>query len=218
MIERNEVLEMELSERQNQIIEIVKNNEPISADNIAAELDLSKSTLRSDLAVLTMIGILDARPKVGYIYSGLEFEPLIQEKLASLVVRDIMAPSVIITQDTTVQDAVTTLFMYDVGTLFVVEKESNEMMGIVSRKDLLRSLVMGNNQDVTVPLIMTRMPNIYVTYPDVPIIQAAKSISLHEIDTLPVVEREDSKKIIGKISKTALVNLLIEVGDKGSKL
>ena len=218
MIERNEVLEMELSERQNQIIEIVKNNEPISADNIAAELDLSKSTLRSDLAVLTMIGILDARPKVGYIYSGLEFEPLIQEKLASLVVRDIMAPSVIITQDTTVQDAVTTLFMYDVGTLFVVEKESNEMMGVISRKDLLRSLVMGNNQDVTVALIMTRMPNIYVTYPDVPIIQAAKSISLHEIGTLPVVEREDSKKIIGKISKTALVNLLIEVGDKGSKL
>lgn len=218
MIERNEVLEMELSERQNQIIEIVKNNEPISADNIAAELDLSKSTLRSDLAVLTMIGILDARPKVGYIYSGLEFEPLIQEKLASLVVRDIMAPSVIITQDTTVQDAVTTLFMYDVGTLFVVEKESNEMMGIVSRKDLLRSLVMGNNQDVTVALIMTRMPNIYVTYPDIPIIQAAKSISLHEIDTLPVVEREDSKKIVGKISKTALVNLLIEVGDKGNKL
>ena len=218
MIERNEVLEMELSERQNQIIEIVKNNEPISADNIAAELDLSKSTLRSDLAVLTMIGILDARPKVGYIYSGLEFEPLIQERLASLVVRDIMAPSVIITQDTTVQDAVTTLFMYDVGTLFVVEKESNEMMGVISRKDLLRSLVMGNNQDVTVALIMTRMPNIYVTYPDVPIIQAAKSISLHEIDTLPVVEREDSKKIIGKISKTALVNLLIEVGDKGSKL
>ena len=218
MIERNEVLEMELSERQNQIIEIVKNNEPISADNIAAELDLSKSTLRSDLAVLTMIGILDARPKVGYIYSGLEFEPLIQEKLASLVVRDIMAPSVIITQDTTVQDAVTTLFMYDVGTLFVVEKESNEMMGVISRKDLLRSLVMGNNQDVTVALIMTRMPNIYVTYPDIPIIQAAKSISLHEIDTLPVVEREDSKKIIGKISKTALVNLLIEVGDKGSKL
>ena len=218
MIERNEVLEMELSERQNQIIEIVKNNEPISADNIAAELDLSKSTLRSDLAVLTMIGILDARPKVGYIYSGLEFEPLIQEKLASLVVRDIMTPSVIITQDTTVQDAVTTLFMYDVGTLFVVEKESNEMMGIVSRKDLLRSLVMGNNQDVTVALIMTRMPNIYVTYPDIPIIQAAKSISLHEIDTLPVVEREDSKKIVGKISKTALVNLLIEVGDKGNKL
>ena len=218
MIERNEVLEMELSERQNQIIEIVKNNEPISADNIAAELDLSKSTLRSDLAVLTMIGILDARPKVGYIYSGLEFEPLIQEKLANLVVRDIMAPSVIITQDTTVQDAVTTLFMYDVGTLFVVEKVSNEMMGVISRKDLLRSLVMGNNQDVTVALIMTRMPNIYVTYPDVPIIQAAKSISLHEIDTLPVVEREDSKKIIGKISKTALVNLLIEVGDKGSKL
>lgn len=218
MIERNEVLDMELSERQKQIIEIVKNNEPISADNIAAELDLSKSTLRSDLAVLTMIGILDARPKVGYIYSGLEFEPLVQEKLTSLVVKDIMAPSVIITQDTTVQDAVTTLFMYDVGTLFVVEKESNELAGILSRKDLLRSLVMGNNQDVTVALIMTRMPNIYVTYPDVPVMQAAKSISMHEIDSLPVIEKKGSRKIIGKISKTTLVNLLIEIGDKGSNL
>lgn len=218
MIERNEVLDMELSERQKQIIEIVKNNEPISADNIAAELDLSKSTLRSDLAVLTMIGILDARPKVGYIYSGLEFEPLLQEKLTSLVVKDIMAPSVIITQDTTVQDAVTTLFMYDVGTLFVVEKESNELAGILSRKDLLRSLVMGNNQDVTVALIMTRMPNIYVTYPDVPVMQAAKSISMHEIDSLPVIEKKGSKKIIGKISKTTLVNLLIEIGDKGSNI
>lgn len=59
---------MELTERQKQIIEIVKNNEPISGDNIASELNLSKSTLRSDLAVLTMIGILDARPKVGYIF------------------------------------------------------------------------------------------------------------------------------------------------------
>lgn len=218
MIECKEVLIMELSERQKKIIEIVKNNEPITADSIASNLDLSKSTLRSDLAVLTMIGILDARPKVGYIYSGLEFEPFVQEKLIGLTVKDLMASSVIITQDTTVKNAVTTLFMYDVGTLFVVEKDSNDLTGIISRKDLLRSLAMGNNQDLSVALVMTRMPNIYVTYPDVSIMQAAKLLSRHEIDTLPVVESKNSKKIVGKISKTTLVNLLIEVGDKGSNL
>lgn len=209
---------MKLSERQKKIIEIVKKEEPISGDNIAAELDLSKSTLRSDLAVLTMIGVLDARPKVGYIYSGLEFEPFLQEKLASLSVEDIMAPPVIITQESTIQDAITTLFMYDLGTLFVVEKESNDLAGIVSRKDLLRSLSMGNNQYAPVALVMTRMPNIYVTFPETPILQAAKSISMYEIDTLPVVTKKGSKEVIGKISKTILVNLLIEVGEKGNKI
>lgn len=218
MIEFNEVLNMELSARQKLIIDIVKNHEPISGDNIAAKLDLSKSTLRSDLAVLTMIGVLDARPKVGYIYSGLDFQPLIQEQLNDLLVEDLMAPSVNITQETTIKDAITTLFMYDVGSLFITETENHDLSGILSRKDLLRSVSMGNNLDVPVALIMTRMPNIYVTYPKMPILQAAKLISLHEIDTLPVVEEKGSKKVVGKISKTILVNLLIEVGEKGNDL
>lgn len=218
MLEINEVLNMELSERQKKIINIVKEFEPISGDNIAAKLELSKSTLRSDLAVLTMIGILDARPKVGYIFSGLDFEPFVQEQLITLKVGEIMASPVIVNQDTTIKDAVMTLFMYDTGTLFIVDKETNDLVGILSRKDLLRSLSMGNNQEVPVTLIMTRMPNIYVTYPEIPVLQAAKMISRHEIDTLPVVKEKDSKKIIGKLSKTALVNLLIEVGDKGSNL
>lgn len=208
---------MELSERQKSIINIVKENEPISGDNIAAELGLSKSTLRSDLAVLTMIGILDARPKVGYIYSGLDFEPFVQEKLATLAVEDIMAPSVIIDQETSIVDAITNLFMYDVGSLFVVN-EQKELAGIVSRKDLLRSMTMGNHQEAAVALIMTRMPNIYVTYPKMPALTAAKLISRHEIDTLPVVKEKGSKEIIGKVSKTIFVNLLIEVGDKEKKI
>lgn len=218
MIEINEVLHMELSDRQKKMIEIVKENEPISADNIAASLDLSKSTLRSDLAVLTMIGVLDARPKVGYIYSGLNFSPLIQEELKNLIVEDLMAPPVIIDQGTTVQDAVTTLFMYDVGTLFISDKENDELTGILSRKDLLRSLSMGNNQDAPVAMIMTRMLNIYVAYPNMSIIEAAKLISRHEIDTLPVVKEKELKKVVGKISKTILVNLLIELGEKGNDL
>ena len=206
---------MELSEWQKEIIEIVKQQEPISGDNIAEALALSKSTLRSDLAVLTMIGILDARPKVGYIYSGLNFEPLIQDRLASLTVKDRMAPPVIINQETTIQDAITTLFMYDAGTLVVADQATNDMVGIVSRKDLLRSMVMGNNQEAAVALIMTRMPNIYVTYPKMPILKAAELISRHEVDTLPVVKSKNSKEVIGKISKTILVNLLIEVGNEG---
>src|SRR5699024_1965318 len=103
-------LTMKLTERQQHIIEIVKENEPISGDKIAHTLGLTKSTLRSDLAVLTMTGILDARPKVGYIYSGLGFQPMIQDRLSSLTVEDIMLAPVSVKQETTVQDAITALF------------------------------------------------------------------------------------------------------------
>lgn len=64
---------MELTERQKRIIQIVKENEPISADNIAKHLYLSKPTLRTDLTILTMTGILDARPKVGYFFCRSKF-------------------------------------------------------------------------------------------------------------------------------------------------
>lgn len=204
---------MKLTERQQYIIEIVKENEPISGDKIAHTLGLTKSTLRSDLAVLTMTGILDARPKVGYIYSGLGFQPMIQDRLSSLTVEDIMLAPVSVKQETTVQDAITALFMYDIGTLYIVD-DQKEMVGVVSRKDLLRSVTMGNYQSAPVAVVMTRMPNIFVAYPDMPVLKAAKSISRHQVDSLPVMESRTSNKIIGKVSKTTLVNLLIELTDK----
>lgn len=208
---------MKLTERQKHIIEIVKANEPISGDNIAEQLGLTKSTLRSDLAVLTMTGILDARPKVGYFYSGLGFEPLIQERLSAKTVADIMISPIIIGQSTTVQDAITDLFMYDVGSLYVVDSESKQLLGLVSRKDLLRSMMTGDNTGTAIGVVMTRMPNIVVTYPEMTALAAAKLISRHQIDSLPVVKHKESTEVIGKISKTVLVNLLIELGDKGDQ-
>ena len=40
-------------------------------------LNVTRATLRSDLAILTMTGILDARPKVGYFYSGINGASLV---------------------------------------------------------------------------------------------------------------------------------------------
>ena len=56
---------IELSKRQQQIVDIVKNNGPITGEHIAERLDLTRATLRPDLAILTMSGILEARPRVG---------------------------------------------------------------------------------------------------------------------------------------------------------
>ncbi|MBS4882537.1 MAG: helix-turn-helix domain-containing protein, partial [Peptoniphilus harei] len=61
---------MKFSDRQTEIIEIVRDEGPITGDEIAEKLGLSRATIRSDLSVLTMINILGARPKFGYFYTG----------------------------------------------------------------------------------------------------------------------------------------------------
>ncbi len=74
------MISIQLTERQEKIINIVKYNQPVTGENIAKELGLTRSTLRPDLAILTMSGILDARPKVGYFYTGKTAFSFISEK------------------------------------------------------------------------------------------------------------------------------------------
>ena len=62
---------MKLSKRQEAIAHIVREKGPVTGSAIAEHLDVTRSALRSDLAVLTMIGVLEARPNVGYYYIGL---------------------------------------------------------------------------------------------------------------------------------------------------
>ena len=57
---------IKLSDRQMQIVEIVKSQQPITSEQVAERLNLTRAALRSDLSILTMAGILEARPKVGY--------------------------------------------------------------------------------------------------------------------------------------------------------
>ncbi|MGO2083543.1 CBS domain-containing protein [Vagococcus sp.] len=203
---------MELTERQKKIIEIVKEKEPISGDRIAESLGLTKPTLRSDLAVLTMTGILDARPKVGYVYSGLTFEPLLHDQLFKTTVRELMSGPVICYPETTVSDATTSLFMYDSGSLYVCDAKSQELLGIVSRKDLLRSLLNSHDNDVLITVIMTRMPNLVIATPEMSVLEAGELLVKHEIDSLPVVSSQDSKEVIGKLSKTRVMEHFIRMG------
>ncbi|MBE9389704.1 helix-turn-helix transcriptional regulator [Vagococcus salmoninarum] len=203
---------MELSERQKTIIKIVKSQEPISGDKIAQQLGLTKPTLRNDLSLLTMTGILDARPKVGYIYSGQTIEPLLYEELFHLKLQDIMVPPVFIKQTTSIQDGITDLFMHDTGSLYVIDEEG-DFVGLVSRKDLLRATVNNPNiSAVPVGMIMTRMPNIVTVTPKERIIDAGYLIIHQQVDSLPVIDPENSKKVIGKISKSKLLSHFIAAG------
>ena len=61
---------MGLTSRQKQIAEIVREKGPITGRQIAEMLSVTRAALRSDLAILVMSGMIDARPKVGYFYTG----------------------------------------------------------------------------------------------------------------------------------------------------
>lgn len=200
---------MKLSDRQQIIIQIVKDNEPISADAIADKLGLSKSTIRSDLAVLSVVAILEAKPKVGYVYLGSPINPDIISNLYEVTAQEVMSRPLVVSQETEIQEAIEDLFMFDSGSLFVINQEE-ELIGLASRKDLLRFLLSGSSNLTTpIGIIMTRMPNIIVAYEDTSLYEVAQLLEQHQIDSLPIVSRAQPLYVIGKISKTTILNQYI---------
>ena len=63
-----------------------------------------------------------------------------------------------------------------------------------------------------IALAMTRVPNVIYIHEDELVSDALRKIILHEIDCLPVVREDNGNKIIvGKVSKTTLIKLLLEI-------
>lgn len=203
---------MQLSERQEKIVEIVKENGPITGEKIAEKLGLSRATLRPDLAILTMAGYLDARPRVGYFFTGKTGSELLTEKVKQYKISEFQSVPVVVKEDASVYDAISTMFLGDVGTLFVVN-EHGCLTGVLSRKDLLRASL--GNQDlnsVPVHIIMTRMPNITVCRPDDLLIEGAKMLIDKQIDGLPVVkDTPRGLQVIGRITKTNITKAFVEL-------
>ncbi|WP_029453414.1 CBS domain-containing protein [Clostridium algidicarnis] len=207
---------MKLTPRQEEIIRLVKENHPITSETLASNLGVTRAALRPDLAVLTMIGVLEARPKVGYIYSQKPSYSMIYDYIVDIKTKDIMSKPVVVSEETTVYDAVIHLFLNDVGTLFVENK--GMLTGAISRKDFLKIAMGGTDiHKVPVGIIMTRMPNIIFVEKEDSAYLVAQKIIDHEIDSLPVIERifEEGKeqlKIIGKVSKTNITKLFVKLG------
>ncbi|MCF6408520.1 helix-turn-helix transcriptional regulator [Alkalihalobacillus sp. EGI L200015] len=204
---------IELNKRQERIVEIVKDFGPITGERIADKLDLTRATLRPDLAILTMAGYLDARPRVGYFYTGKTSAQLLTEKIRQIKVKEYLSLPVVVQESATVYDAICTMFLEDVGTLFVVNKEG-KLAGVLSRKDLLRAS-MGNQELTSIPvnIIMTRMPNITMCTKDDLLIEVAEKLIDKQIDAVPVVKDpsgEDAYEVIGRITKTNITKALVD--------
>ncbi|WP_068674321.1 helix-turn-helix transcriptional regulator [Oceanobacillus sp. Castelsardo] len=203
---------MELSKRQEEIIEIVKENGPITGENIAEKLSLTRATLRPDLAILTMSGFLDARPRVGYFYTGKTGFELLSEKIKKYKVAEFQQIPIVVKEDVSVYDAISTMFLEDVGTLFVLN-DKGCLSGVLSRKDLLRASI--GQQDlnsIAVHIIMTRMPNITVCRKDDSLIDVAQKLINKQIDGMPVVKDvENGLTVVGRVTKTTITRVFVEL-------
>ncbi|WML45340.1 helix-turn-helix transcriptional regulator [Neobacillus sp. PS3-40] len=204
---------IELNKRQERILEIVKEGGPITGEHIADQLNLTRATLRPDLAILTMAGFLDARPRVGYFYTGKSSVQLLTENLQKIQVRDYQSIPVAVNENVSVYDAICTMFLEDVGTLFVID-QNTVLVGVLSRKDLLRASI-GKQDLSTVPIniIMTRMPNITMCERDDLLIDIAKKLIEKQIDAMPVVRQsEKGYEVIGRITKTNVAKAFVALG------
>lgn len=196
---------MILTERQKEIIDIVKKYQPITGKEIGERLYLTRSALRTDFSILTGMKILESKPKIGYSYI---------EKKDSEKVKDIMGPSITVDTNLSVYETILNIFSKDVGTIFITDK--NSLVGVVSRKDLLK-IAIGRTDIEKIPIniIMTRMPNIIYAEENESILESVKKLIKHQIDSLPVVriEEKNGEKIyhtVGRLTKTNITKLFME--------
>lgn len=191
---------MELTERQRKILMMLKEKSLLSGDEIAQNLNVTKSALRTDFSILTGLKLITAKQNKGYIYN----EYIIKK------VRDYMSPQNSINIKTSVYDAIIHLFNFDLGTLIVVENE--KLVGIISRKDLLKAALNAKNiEKIPVSMIMTRMPNIVHCFEDDNIMEAIEKLIKHEIDSLPVLRKEKGKlSLVGRFTKTNVTKLFYQ--------
>ncbi len=208
---------IEFTSRQKHIVELVKKHQPITSEQLAAKLNMTRAALRPDLTILTMSDVLEARPKVGYFYSGKNINNIAGDVIKGIKVSEIKTRPVVVNEETTVYDAIVMLFLSNVGTIYV--QSNGALAGIVSRKDFIK-IAIGNNdiRNMPVGMIMSRMPNIIFTTDSESAYDAAGKLISHDIDSLPVLEPftnsegKEQFKITGKISKTNITRLFYDLG------
>lgn len=209
---------MRLSERQTKIIELVKRSSPMTGEQIASQLKLTRATLRPDLTILTMTGVLEARPRVGYFYREERGKSPIAERMRQLRVGDFKSIAAAIKENVSIYEAVVSMFTNNVGSLIVIG-DNRELRGMVSRKDILKaSLGKTDLHHVPIGVIMTRMPNIVMVTADESVLDAARKLVQHQIDTLPVVENYINEEgfevfeVVGRFTKTNVTGLFVDLG------
>ncbi|OXS53085.1 histidine kinase [Cohnella sp. CIP 111063] len=197
------------------IIDLVKKHAPITGEQIAESLGVSRPTIRSDLSVLVMLGYIDAKPKVGY-FLGKVMTPEGRQsvKVLNLKVKDVMNRPVVIVETATVNDAVIALFVENTGFLTVTD-DQGALVGTVSLKDLLK-VTLGNPNAASIPIsmVMTRVTRLVYVTPEDSLLDAARKMLDHQVGGLPVVSATGERarlEVVGRITKTNMTLALVDL-------
>ncbi len=160
-----------------------------------------------------MLGVLDAKPKVGYFYIG-HSEPSQEYNLfKEMHVSQIMGVPLTVHQNDSVHDVIVQIFMEDTGGGFVLDQDGY-LVGLVSRKDLLKASIGGGDlTKLPIGVIMTRFPNITTVLEEELVLEAAEKLVTRQVDSLPVVRpgKDGRLKVVGKFSKTIITRLFLEI-------
>ncbi|OXS25897.1 MAG: transcriptional regulator [Acetobacterium sp. MES1] len=210
-------MEMELSNRQKEIIEIVKEKQPVKSNEISELLNINRATIRPDLKILTMMGILEAKRKVGYYYTGRSLLHILGSYIKTINVMDIQTEPTVVEETSSIYDGIITMFTKNAGTLYVVD--GKYLSGIVSRKDFIKAMIGRKEvESLPIPMIMTRMPNIIYLEPTESVYDAAYKTMFYEVESLPIVTKEIDEKgvqrlvLIGKVSRTNITRYVVNMG------
>lgn len=200
---------MKLSKRQQDIIDIVKSEQPLSGEKIAELLNISRATLRSDLSFLTLAGILEATPKIGYTYSGQTALPILFMDAFKTPISEVMRQPILIESKESIHEAITALFMYDADTLYVIDQDKH-FLGMLSRKDLLRASLNQHIQKTPVAVCMTRRAHLIEGHETMILEEAATYLEEYEIESLPILS-EKTDQIVGTITGQDILNHLMNI-------
>ncbi len=154
---------------------------------------------------------------MGYFYTGKSIISEVSEELKKIQVKDLKAVPAVVSVKSSVYETIVTLFVLDVGSLFIVS-EGGLLEGVVSRKDLLKiALGQGDIHKVPITVVMTRMPNVITVNPEDSLWHAAQLLVIHEIDSLPVVrpvyhEGRSGLEVVGRVTKTTITRAFYELG------
>ncbi|MFD1472301.1 CBS domain-containing protein [Companilactobacillus mishanensis] len=205
---------MDLTKRQKRIVDLTRQQSPMTSEQISQSLKIGVTTIRSDLRLLTAVGILNSRPKVGYEYAGQQDPQLDFAKLYETEISQILKTPAFVKPNTSLQECVNMLFLKDAGSLYVVD-ETDNLLGLISRKDLLAVTVNNTDTDSMVAsMVMTRMPNLITVTPEMTILEVGMLLLKHEVDSLPVVDKKNPREVVGKITKNRIFQYFVEIGNE----
>ncbi len=198
---------MELTHRQKEILKIVKEEEPVTSQELARRLNLTRAALRTDLALLTMARLLEAKPRVGYFHNPQNSPVWLSNLLWGTGVEEVQGVPVVINEESTIHNAAVNLFLEDAETLFVVD-EKNRPAGLVTAKDLIKVMLGGSeNRELPVKVAMVRLPNEQKLKIEDNLYRALLLLQDGSREAVPVVDNNHS--LVGRVTRQGVFRFLL---------